>query len=427
MTEAERVESRARVLAGKGLQTSRDVRQLITQHYLDAHQAKKSGKMVAWTTALSPVEILYSMDVVPVFPENYSAVCAATGTAMPYMKATESKGYSRDLCSYFRCNLGHVIEGEGPLDGLPKPDLLLATGNVCYTRVKWWEVLSHYFKCPLYFIDVPTAGEYSEHSMNYFVSQLADFITFLEEKTGNKLDQKKLREVMELSDQAGMLWSEIMEYRKIVPCPIGMWDVLTDMFVLVTYAGTKIPIVFLEKVRDEVKDLVEHKIGVVPNEKYRLLFDNIPPWFNLMLIKYFQNLGGSFVVEPYTQFVWSSRVDPLNPLRSLAVKYVTMGLEDLDRKYPKLRLKDPDKSGFDIRVLLITEFAKEYNIDGVVIHWNRSCKPMSVGEMEIKNALQSLGIPILVFEGDMIDERAYLDEQVKAKIDVFFEMLGRQK
>jgi len=410
---------------GKGLQTSREVRQLIAQHYFDAHQAKSSRKPVAWVTALSPVEILYAMDVIPVFPENYSAVCAATQTALPFMEAAERKGYSRDLCSYFRCNLGHVMEGGGPLDGLPKPDLLLTTGNACYTRVKWWEVLSHYYKCPIFFIDVPNVGEYSDHHMEYFVSQLEDLIAFLEKQTGNKLDGGKLKKAVELSDQGGLLWNELMEYRKNAPCPMGIWDVLTDMFVLVTYAGTKIPVEFLEKVRDEVKNNIKSGIGAVFNEKYRLMFDNIPPWFNLRLIKYFQDLGGSFVVEQYTQFVWSTRLDSSKPLRSMAVKYGTMGLEDLDKKYPKLGLKDPNKNGLDRRIALTVEFAREYDVDGAVIHWNRSCKPMSIGEMEIKNALQELGIPVLVFEGDMTDERFYSDVRVKAEIDAYFEMLGK--
>jgi len=427
MTEDKHSEARARVAAGKGLPSSRGVQQLIVRHYSEAQQARSNGKLVSWLTALSPVELLYAMDVVPVFPENYAAVCASTGVAPEYMETAEGKGYSRDLCSYFRCNLGHVIAGGGPMDGLPKPDFLLATGNVCYTRVKWWETLSHTLKVPLFFIDVPTVGEYSDHAMNYFESQLQDLIEFLEEKTGRKLEKKRLKEAIELSDRTGQLWTELMDLRRRIPCPMGALDALGSMFALVTYVGTKAPVEFLEKVRDEVKDLVEHGLGVVPNEKYRLLFDNIPPWFDLRLIKYFQNYGGSFVVEPYTQFVWSSRMDPSKPLRSMAVKYVTLGLEDMDKKYPQLKLKDPEKSGFDIRVLLNVQFAKEYSVDGVVIHWNRSCKPMSIGEMEVKNAVQEIGLPVLVFEGDMVDQRYYQDEQVKAKIDAYFEMLAQQK
>jgi benzoyl-CoA reductase/2-hydroxyglutaryl-CoA dehydratase subunit BcrC/BadD/HgdB len=427
LTEEERAAVRARVAAGKGLQTSRDVRQLIVQHYSEAHEAHSKGKLVAWLTALSPVELVYAMDVYPVFPENYAAACAASGAAPEFMEITESKGYSTDLCSYFRANFGHAILGQGPMDGLPKPDFLLATGNACYQRVKWWETLSQTLHCPLFFVDVPTAGEYSDYAINYFTSQMEDLIAFIEKKTGQKLDSRKLKDAIQLSDQTGALWTELMELRRTIPCPFGMLDALSDMFVLVTCVGTKAPVELLQRVRDEVKDVAEHGIGVVPNEKYRILFDNIPPWFDLKLVKHFQGYGGSFVVEPYTQFVWSSRMDPSKPLRSLAVKYVTLGLEDLDKKYPKLGLKDPEKSGFDIRILLNTQFAKEYSVNAAVIHWNKSCKQMSIGEMEVKNALQELGIPVLVFEGDMADQRFYQEEQVKTKIDSFFEMLGQQK
>ncbi|MHA1431042.1 MAG: hypothetical protein ACTSRV_11725 [Candidatus Freyarchaeota archaeon] len=66
---------------------------------------------------------------------------------------------------------------------------------------------------------------------------------------------------------------------------------------------------FYEGLLSEVKERVKNKIGVIPEEKYRLLWDNIVLWYNVGLSNYFHKYGAVFVLEPYTM-VWSGRLDP---------------------------------------------------------------------------------------------------------------------
>ncbi|MGQ9721329.1 MAG: 2-hydroxyacyl-CoA dehydratase subunit D [Candidatus Jordarchaeum sp.] len=391
----------------KGLETSKEVFKMASEHYMGAHEAKKQGKPVTWMTGYDPVEILYAMDVAVVYPENYSALCAVTQVAPKFIEAAERAGYSGDLCSYARNTIGTTLEEGAPLGGLASPDFLVVARKFCKTHIKWWQVLSRRFNCPLFIIDAPyVTGQVEDYHIDHYVSQLEDLIVFLEEQTGRKLDYDKLAEVVRLSDRASELWDEVMEMRKNVPCPVGAADILSCMFAIVTLPGTKAAVDFYERLRDEVKERVKKRMGVIPEEKYRLLWDNIVLWYNVGLSNYFHRFGAVFVLEPYTM-VWSGRLDPQKPLESLARKYMSPFIELNNRAWS------------------MVELCKQYKIDGAVMHSNRSCKFLSLLQYELKDILmEQLGIPSLIIEGDHCDGRAYSDAQVKMRIQAFMELLG---
>ena len=67
------------------------------------------------------------------------------------------------------------------------------------------------------------------------------------------------------------------------------------------------------------------------------------------------------------------------------------------------------------------------SLDGVVLHSDRSCKAYSLGQYELANTLrEDLGIPALIIEADMNDERVYAEEQIHARIDAFMETLANR-
>ncbi len=51
------------------------MKELLTNYYIEAKTTKV--KPIAWITSGAPVEFLYAMDVLPIYPENYAAMCAA--------------------------------------------------------------------------------------------------------------------------------------------------------------------------------------------------------------------------------------------------------------------------------------------------------------------------------------------------------------
>ncbi|GAW93802.1 2-hydroxyacyl-CoA dehydratase subunit D [Calderihabitans maritimus] len=397
----------------KSLGATANIGKLIRQYYQKAHQVKAEGKPVAWITAIDPIEICYAMDVYPVLPENFAAVCSARQVAPEMIEAAEGEGYSNDLCSYARICLGSLFGNPGPWGGMPEPDMLIVSRNACTTHVKWWEAMARHLKKPLFVIDMPlqiTDRKYEDDNpqdLKYIKAQLMDLIAFLEENTGRKLDEDKLRKTAALSDRASQLWNEILEYRKTVPTPMSAADSFTDIFPIVCLPGTQEAVDAYEQLCREVAERAKKKKGVLPEERHRLLWDNIPLWYNLGLYNYFEERGSVFVIESYST-TWSGRVDPDDPLTGLA------------RKCSKIWLN----SSLEIKINNTLKLAREYHVDGAILHSNRSCKSYSIGQVDIQNALKEhLGIPSIILEADMADVGKYADGPVKTRIDAFLELL----
>jgi len=401
------------------LQTTKGFyRNYIRKFYEDAHKAKAEKRPVAWVTSTFPVETLLAMDVFPVWPENYASVCAARQVSVRLCEAFERQGFSRDLCSYARCVIGSLFDtSELPESGLPKPDFLVASTGACDTHMKWFQIVSRILKCPLFLLDAPydILGADSEnlesHHIRQYVSQLEELIAFLEKQTCTKLDKNKLRETVSLSDRTSMLWGQIQDYRKTIPSPMDARDAFSAVFFMLCIPGTRMATDFYERLREEVKTRAENKVGVIADEKYRLIWDNLPLWFNLQIFEHLNSLGAVVVAETFSH-VWMGRLNPSKPLESLARKY----------------LPNFANASIDRKVNLVMELVKDFSADGVILPTNWGCRMMSVNETIVKNAVyEKLGVPSLILDVDSTDWRSYNDTQVKAKIEGFLEILSQKK
>jgi len=400
------------------LQTTKGFyRNYIKKFYEDAHKAKAEKRPVTWVTSTFPVEILLAMDVFPVWPENYASVCAARQISVRLCEAFERQGFSRDLCSYARCVLGSLFDTENlPEGGLPKPDFLVASTGACDTHMKWFQVVSRMLKCPLFLLDAPydMSGADSEnlesHHIKQYVFQLEELIAFLEKQTGTKLDKKKLQETIKLSDRTSMLWGLIQDYRKTIPTPMDARDAFSAVFFMLCIPGTKMAVDFYETLCEEVKTRVENKVGVITDEKYRLIWDNLPLWFNLQIFEYLNSLGAVVVAETFSH-VWMGRLEASKPLESLARKY----------------LPNFANASIDRKVNLVIELVKNFSADGVILPINWGCRMMSVNETIVKDTVyEKFGVPSLILDVDSSDWRNYNEAQVKAKIEGFLEILSQE-
>lgn len=398
------------------LQTTRGFyKDYIQKFYEDAHKAKNEKRPVAWIASTFPVEMLQAMDVIPVWPENYASVCAARQVSVRLCEAAEREGFSRDLCSYARCVLGSILEDKDlPEGGMPKPDFLVASTGACDTHFKWFQVASRRLKRPLFLLDIPydTAGaeEIEGYQVEHYVAQLKELISFLEEQTGREFDIERLREVERLSDRTSKLWMEIQDYRKVIPTPMGARDAFSAVFFMLCIPGTEMAVEFYERLRDELRERVENEIGMIENEKYRLLWDNLPMWFNLRFFNQLNSLGAVVVAETFSH-VWAGDLDVSKPLESLARKY----------------LPNFANAFVERRIDLILRLVRDWSVDGVILPTNRGCRMMSVGMTVVKDVVyERLGVPSLILNVDSSDSRSYNEAQVKAEIEAFIEMLSKR-
>jgi benzoyl-CoA reductase/2-hydroxyglutaryl-CoA dehydratase subunit BcrC/BadD/HgdB len=365
------------------------------------------------------IELCYALDLQPVFPENWSPLCAAFGYTPENFRVSEGLGYSRDLCGYLRNIVGYVYgpmaKGGLPL-ALPEPDFLLSFGGGCVPAMKIFHILERRFpKAIVFSADLPqVAAEHVEgHHLTYAVSELNRLIDFLTQTTKRKLDMNRLKETVSLSDQASALWDEIMTYRRLIPVPFSAAEI-GIMFVMVTRQGTQEAVDFLAQVRDEVRERAEKKTGVIEDEQIRLFWDNIPPWYNLGLLRAFEKMGGVVVAETYSS-AWSIRLTGDDPIEALARKSL-LSYSQVSCVSIKKRRED------------VLRACREYAIDGAILHRNKSCAPITLGQMDIQKALQEeLAIPSVIIDGDHMDERNFSEAQFQIRAEAFMEMLKHKK
>jgi benzoyl-CoA reductase/2-hydroxyglutaryl-CoA dehydratase subunit BcrC/BadD/HgdB len=393
------------------LKVAKELTRMMTRYYA---KIKLTSRLqpVAWVSSGAPVEVLVALGVLPLYPENYGAILGAQRAAVPLIEGAEARGYSSDLCSYAVSHLGSVFAPEkAPMRGLPKPDMLVASNNICGTVVKWYEALADHFNVPLFILDTPYmhGPEMEDHVVSYVAAQMEAFIAWAEKQTGRRLRQKKFRQTLELANQAVDLWREIRELCVHRPSPLNAPDLFTQMAPIVVLRGARQCVDYYGKLKAEVEERVEKDLGAVPDEQYRLLWDNIAIWPGLFRFYHlFSRAGACFVCDTYTH-AWSVGIQADDPIEGLARAYTAVYIN----------------MSVQTRVQVMVAMAKRFGVDGAVLHANRSCKPYSLGQHDFRLAImEEVGVPAMILEADMCDTRAYAEGAVKTRVEAFLEMLA---
>lgn len=371
------------------------------------------NKKVAWVTSGAPVELLVAAGVIVLYPENYAAIVGGSKQSVKACQVAENEGFSNELCSYARCHLGTVFKpSESLMNGLSKPDFLVSCNNICGTVEKWFQAISEYYEIPHFYFDTPpTIISQEKHVYEYVRSQLLDYIEFIKERTGKELNEKKVVKTFGLSNQATKLWIEILASSKNKPAPLNCPDRFITMGPVVTQRGKQQTVEVYQELLAEVNNRISLGIGALKKEKIRLLWDNIAIWYNLY--PFFNELGKrgiGFPVDTYTH-AWN----------------MTMEVTDLDsaidasaKVYSQVYLNQD----LNYRIDLISRLIKEYNCDGFVLHSNKACKRYSMGMLPYKKAItKRTGVPGVVIDGDMVDERNFSTEQTKTRIESLIEII----
>ncbi len=395
------------------IRAAKRMKEIMTSYYIDAKTAGRNGRKVAWITSGGPVEPLIAMDVIPVYPENYAAMTGAARMGADLCGKAELMGYSSDLCSYARSDIACAPLNGGPIGGLPRPDFLVCCNNICGTVLKWYEVQARYFNVPVFIFDTPFIhGEMTDEAKRYVIRQMEEYFVFLEERCGARFDHDRMREVSGLGKKGLRLWQDVLDTMTASPAPMTAFDSFFHMGLIVTLRGTQTVVDYYTELLDEMRERIACGMSIVANEKYRLVWDNLPLWYRTRwLSDTFASHDACLVADTYTS-AWSGVIDLLdekNYIESMAVAYSSIYINiSIDKMYDILK-----------KLLL------KYRADGLVMHSNRSCKPYSLGQYDLRRrVMDELGIPVLIIEADMVDERAFNESQIGTRIEAFMEMLS---
>nr|HID59747.1 2-hydroxyacyl-CoA dehydratase [Desulfobacterales bacterium] len=410
--------------------------------YEKAKEDAKQGKPVAWvcpTVIYGPFHmILDAMDIVPMAMDHFGAMCAVKGVASYFLDACAKEYLSDSLCGYMRCVYSHAMLAkelgemppEAPLGGWPKPTLMVERTTYCDGTYKVFQTLARHYDVPVYHVDLypgvyhKNIEEYRKRLIQYQYEDLKNFAMFAEKVTGKRIDWDKLSEMVYRQEEIHRLWREVDLLRKTVPCPISnldLWAVIAPGFWL---PGKEETLVFFQNLLEEVKTRAKTGLGVVPEEKYRLMWIELPPWHGLEMFNYFMSKGAVFVIESfwYSQFlIPTDKPDNItDPLLRIAYEVPTFSTKLISMA---------EDEALAWRTQFYLYMAKEWKVDGLVSHPLLSCRAPSFSQRHAEELLMKLyKIPNIRIQGDIVDKRAMLPfDQLKPQIDTFLESVAYHK
>jgi benzoyl-CoA reductase subunit B len=417
---------------------AKELRRRYYENYAKAHD-KGGIRWAGGAWSFDAVPMGLGDDVYSLTSEPYAASIAFDRDfSKRCLDATESKGFARDLCSYMRNYWGSVALNEYAFGGpFPKPDFIWQD-HVCCSHAKWYQVVNDLEggDIPYYCVDV-AVGPYQdlrgrEHRVRYVVDQLHEGIAFLEQATGRKYDDELLIQAVKNECRATSTWAEISALNKAVPAPLDE-KTMYSLYVLGTlHKASKEIADYYEELRDEVADRVARGIAAVPNESCRVMTDTQPPWGFLKIFRYMEKYGCISVGSLYIFAligVWEDKPDGSWGPRTTPMELGTP-MDTRDQALSILadwNLSKPEWQHFyspKIKSDLMLRIAKEWKLEGIMLHYNRGCEGLSLGIAENRLALIEAGFPVMVFEGNMGDEREFDEAATQNRIDSFMESLG---
>jgi len=396
---------------GPPLRSNKRLKEILGRHYFLSRYVP-GAKKVAWVTSGAPVELLRAFDFYTIYPENHSALVGAKKNGAEYCSIAESDGFSQDLCSYARIDLGHMLSGKSPAGKLPRPDLLFCSNNICQTVIYWYKTIAHELNIPLIHFDAPfVSTKQSEADVRYMAQQLLDMIPILEQVSGNVFYLNDFETILSRSQETSQTWGTILQTMRAKPAPMTIFDAFGHLAPIVSLRGLPVAHDYYNILLEELEERVALGIGAITEERYRLIWDNIAVWYKVrFLATFFAERKMNFVTATYTN-AWAEttgHLDVKDPWSSMAKTYGQIILNN--------NLKH--------RMGLMRDMIKNFEVDGMVMHSTRSCKPYSVGQFDLRRALGAeLNLPAVIIDADIADERVWSEQQIQTRLEAFCETL----
>ncbi|MDR3259162.1 MAG: 2-hydroxyacyl-CoA dehydratase family protein [Fusobacteriaceae bacterium] len=394
----------------------------------EARQAKKEGRLVCWSSSVAPPEFCVAMDIAMIYPETHAAGIGAKKGAMDMLDVSDAKGYSLDICSYARVNLGYMellkeqartgVTPEklanSPAAKVPLPDLVITCNNICNTLLKWYENLAKELNIPCIIIDVPY-----NHTMpiplyakEYIAGQFEYAIKQLEDVTGRKFDYDKFLEAQKQTQRSVEQWNRVAHMSSYVQSPLNCFDLYNYMALIVCARSREYAEITYRKFAEELEaNLANGVYALKGAEKKRITWEGIAVWPHLShTFKSLKNLGVVMTGSAYPE-IWNLHYTPGDML-SMAEAYT--------RIYLNTSLENRGK--------VLTRIVENGKCDGVLYHLNRSCKLMGFLNGDTAEIVQNnTGLPYSSFDGDQTDPRNFSPAQFDTRVQALDEIMNEKK
>ncbi len=357
-----------------------------TRHeYSKNWKEKTGGKILGYFCTYVPEEILYAADVLPV---------RILGSHEP-QNVTEPHIFGM-FCPFCRDVLAQGLQGRYDyLNGIMISQSCL---HIRQAYSSWDMHIPQEFS---YYLPMPHNVQ-SKHSLEFTRNEFDSFRKKVEELTGKTIMDKDLEKGIEIVNRNRQLMKEIYELRKKEDIPMtgleAMYMVVTSQFIHKEEHSE-----ICEKVLKQFKTR-----SLKRDETTRLMIlgsENDDVEF----IEMVEGCDATIVQDDHctgTRYFWDLVNSNGDPLRQIAERYVNR-VPCPTKDWPERR-----------RIKRILEFARDWQVKGVIIIQQKFCDPHETEAPAIREALEKEGLKVLSLELDVTVPVG----QFKVRVEAFLEM-----
>jgi benzoyl-CoA reductase/2-hydroxyglutaryl-CoA dehydratase subunit BcrC/BadD/HgdB len=164
---------------------------------------------------------------------------------------------------------------------------------------------------------------------------------------------------------------------------------------------------FYRALRDYTQDLVSRQASEQDNQRYRLYWMHLKPYFPSDLMAWLEDELGVVIVFEEASNVWWEPLDEQRPLRAVAERMLSVYYN----------------GPIERRLETTLRCVREFDAQAVVQFHHWGCRQSTGALRVMRDALRKEGIPFLQLDGDCIDETNLQMGPLRTRVEGFLEML----
>lgn len=327
--------------------------------------------------------------------------------AEAYIDRCENEGIPPDICSHVKMTLGIVLNGE-----MPPASVIVSSNLPCDGNMTGYEITRRWNNASIFRLDIPF-NFYNDRAADYFAGELKRMIAWLEENTPGRMDWERLRRICEERNRMAETEIELWDMISARPAPMAAEPVyLGHLWAFNADPGSPEATRFFRRIADITRRNLEKGVRVVPNERFRAVLWNPPLLHYSELFRWAEEAYGVTLVIDSMTYNSQPLIDTATPdtmLRDLG-KIIMQG--------PMARhTRGPAENYIDD----IFRIYKRFDLDMVWVAGHIGCKNTMALNQMLREACRERGIPLLIIEYDLSDQRICSHEGIIRQIDHFMQ------
>ena len=359
---------------------------LLTRHEIAKRWKAKGGRVIGWSCAYTPEELVYAANALPVMVFGNLESTKLADVYLPI-----------NTCSFARSSFNSALKGDYTyLDGF-------VTSGSCDNRDKIFDMWRYHVKIPyMHFINTPHSR--TEAGNNFFYEEVLRF-------------KKSLEGALELTISTGALRNAIQVYNENRSLLKRVYDLrVKDPPLISGVEALEIVLSSMVMSKDKHNNLIKHLLSTVsnranpPERGVRLLVSG-SIMDNVELLKIVESVGGNVVADDWctgSRYFWDLIDIDGDPLSAIARRYLS--------KIPSSFILE-QKERFEHTI----NMARQFNVDAVIIFVLKFCDAHMFDAPQLIQRLKAEDLPVLYLQWEHSLSGI---AQLKTRVEAFMEMVG---